>query len=531
MQNRDLTVPSRVIVTPLLVLGTVILFFRAMAAGNILLMSIVLAAPFVMMLIGRMDICFMALIMLTGADLYLPGFPTEFTLLDMFSVGLLVLLLVQHLLRHETRTETHVPLPLVFGFFIVLGVTIGMRGLGFRQLGSSLVGGMTYVRLASALVLYLLAAPLKLTAQQWKVALIGYCAIALLPAAADILYVFSHGRLSYLYVLVKPTGSVVAMLDVLESGQGIFRLKRLPGDELLLLALLVFAWRGQSKMAVGVLACAGLLLAGFTGHRLKIIMIIMFAGIFVFVSQKGRRWSLVVKYAAVVFAVVGVAALFASQLPLAMQRALSWIPFIDVSSEAELSAYGTTRWRLALWQRMLEMLPEYLFVGRGFAFDPTHLFGIYYPGRDPYHISWALTSHNYHNGPLGLLLDLGIFGMLLPLGILFAAGWRNLKATEYAWHDPDLSRIHKLVFAKYATLCLVFVFIYGDARMMLRELFLFALFLNQIVESDRMLAQEPVIAEAAAAAPPPEAERAPPPKALRSKLYSTLRDRNRFNRP
>jgi hypothetical protein len=81
---------------------------------------------------------------------------------------------------------------------------------------------------------------------------------------------------------------------------------------------------------------------------------------------------------------------------------------------------------------------------------------------DPY-IDWAIITHNYHSGPLSLLIDLGVPGFVT--GSLLAVGglvkqWRRLSMP---WVTPPLARLHAVLLASYAVELVRFFIIGGDA--------------------------------------------------------------------
>jgi len=504
--DRPLPRPLAILV-PVLIAGVVLAFYWCMARGMVLAAVLVALLPLAALLFSRLNTVFALLIVLAGADLYIPGFASELTLLDFFGLALLLILAFYASFTGKARPAGQALHPiLILLFFAVMGLTIAVRGFGFRQLGGGKIGGMSYVRLFTVLGLYLVAGPVYLTPRQWRLALLSYCFVALLPAVADMTYVFSGGKFFQLYQVVKPSPTVLSTLDVLRSGQGILRLKRLPGVDVVLLSLLLFRWRGPGKMPIILLTFLGIFLAGLTGFRLRLISIMLFVGVFVFVSAKNRRILTVVKFVGAVLALLLVAAIFASRLPVAVNRAMSWIPFLDVSREAEISAYGTTAWRLRLWQQMIDIAPHYLLVGRGFAFSPYDLSEVMpFVGIDRYDLAVALATHNYHNGPLGLLLDLGVAGLVVGMLVLIIPAFGVYRATREPWHDQRLALCYRLLLAKFAALLAVFVLIYGDTRLMPREMLLLLLFLERLRASDTRLAeaQASIAGDAATGKPKP----------------------------
>ena len=61
--------------------------------------------------------------------------------------------------------------------------------------------------------------------------------------------------------------------------------------------------------------------------------------------------------------------IFAEYLPFSIQRSLAWIPGIEISKVAALSAANTTSWRIELWTYLLDDISRYWLVGKGLTFD------------------------------------------------------------------------------------------------------------------------------------------------------------------
>jgi len=72
------------------------------------------------------------------------------------------------------------------------------------------------------------------------------------------------------------------------------------------------------------------------------------------------------------FTVLGCALLIpmASHLPIAMQRAISFLP-LDVDPMAKDGARASTEWRINMWKHLLPQIPQYFFVGKGYAIDAS----------------------------------------------------------------------------------------------------------------------------------------------------------------
>jgi hypothetical protein len=152
---------------------------------------------------------------------------------------------------------------------------------------------------------------------------------------------------------------------------------------------------------------------------------------------------------------------FADQLPLSVQRSISFLP-VQVSPVAREDAQITLDWRLDVWRLVLAQdVPKYFLLGKGYNFDSTDLYltqlgmarGIY-SGYE-----WVLVSNDYHNGPLTLIVPFGIFGMLA-----FAAFcWGTLRAlyANYRYGDPALIHINTFLLADFITSIVFYSIFFG----------------------------------------------------------------------
>jgi O-antigen ligase len=139
---------------------------------------------------------------------------------------------------------------------------------------------------------------------------------------------------------------------------------------------------------------------------------------------------------------------FAKYLPVSMQRSLSFLP-LDIDAAARLDAKGSLEWRLQMWSILLDEVPRYLWIGKGYAINPTDLYfatesirrGM---GKD---YEGALVSGDYHSGPLSVVIPFGIFGVLAFLWFIIAA--IRLLYRNYVFSDERLRNINTFFFAYF----------------------------------------------------------------------------------
>jgi hypothetical protein len=152
---------------------------------------------------------------------------------------------------------------------------------------------------------------------------------------------------------------------------------------------------------------------------------------------------------------------FADSLPLSMQRSLTFLP-VKVHPMARQDAQGSLDWRLSMWKVVAQEVPQYLWLGKGFAFSGVDLYLVNESIRRGYFELYEepLVTGNYHSGPLTLLVPFGIFGTV-AFGLFIFASWRVLR-WNYLYGDPELRNINTFLMAFFAARLIFFLIFYGQ---------------------------------------------------------------------
>jgi hypothetical protein len=161
---------------------------------------------------------------------------------------------------------------------------------------------------------------------------------------------------------------------------------------------------------------------------------------------------------------------FTEQLPKQVQRCLAFLP-VDVDPLVRADAEASTRWRVEMWKAVLPEVPRCLLLGKGYAIDRSDLelsddknhpfanyAGTYYA---------AMIASDFHNGPLSLLLPLGLWGFAF-FTWLAAAGIRVLHQ-NFVHGQPELKRINTFLLAAFIAQLVMFYFIFGSFQTQLAE--------------------------------------------------------------
>lgn len=399
---------------------------------------------------------------------FLPGHPTFFYAMVVISLSISV---VERILD---RNQPFLPAstvrwPLLL-FLVLIVITAKLTGgFGLKSMGSDVYGGKKYVGLVVGILSFFAITARPIPKQKAKLYVTLFFAGSFFSAISD-LYVYTPEPLRFIYALIPPSNNGMVSLDDMEVVLGKTRLAGIAGA-----AGAVWCWMLARhgfrncfltpKLWRPVLLGLMLAMVMLGGFRSSIMGLMMITGLLFFL-EKIHRTGLML--ALVLMGIMGSALLvpLAPHLPFTFQRALAFLP-LDISSEARMNADASTEWRLEIWRALLPQIPNYLLVGKGYAFS-KELFDeemgatAMFAGRtviDASQNALAL-SNDFHSGPLSLIIPFGIWAVLLWLWYWIAGFfvvWRN-----YRNGDPDLLIINRFLYVMFVAKCISFVFIFGD---------------------------------------------------------------------
>jgi len=246
-----------------------------------------------------------------------------------------------------------------------------------------------------------------------------------------------------------------------------------PGSErvsgLVTASLCLFCWLLARYGVAGVFnfarpwriaALAGAVILGALGGFRSILFLTGATFTILFFLEKLWRTRVLLILAAMT--TIGAALLvgFADKLPLTMQRTLSFLP-VEIDPMTAEDAANSTEWRVAMWKVALPIVPKYLLLGKGFTISADDIFMVQESAVRGYAASWeeSALAGNYHNGPLSVIIPLGIWGMAAFVW-LTVAGVRFLYTTHQN-SPPELRLINAFLFAFFLARILFFFFLFG----------------------------------------------------------------------
>ena len=301
---------------------------------------------------------------------FIPGKPLFWMVLAWLSAGIA---LGQYILNRKLKflNVPSVTRPLIFLVLVVLITARCTGGIGMQVMGSDTFGGKRYLILLSAIIGFfaMTSQPIPPRRAWLYVALffLGSATLAvgeLLPLLPTSLYFIfllfpvSSTRMGGDPIAGAPVISRLGGLAMAGSSIFIWMLCRYGIEQL-------FTWKRLGRLLVFLSAILLGLLGGFRGTLVTFLL--TFAILF-YLEGLMRSRLLPVLFILFLF-VTAVVLPFSDRLPLNIQRTLSVLP-VPIDPVARISAQASSQWRLEMWKNLLPQVPQYLILGKGYAFNP-----------------------------------------------------------------------------------------------------------------------------------------------------------------
>lgn len=358
-------------------------------------------------------------------------------------------------------------------YLCVLFVLMRVRGVGFGSLGATEGGGRIYFQqvVYSIIPLLFLLAPM-----EEKL----FLRLVFLHFVLSVTYVFSELTLIYgaglqsvvLRLLQLPTDALT--FDV--STTRYFGFRRIQSlfytcPKIIFAILMYYSARDVLSPkgwwvlpATAVVLFIGLL----SGHRANLIHTGIVLALIFWVQRAFTPRTI----AFIVFGLLAsivVVYLVAPMLPGAAQRAVSFLPGLDVRADVARDAAGTWQARMEVSRIGIGMIPQYFWLGRGFTRYP-HII----PGspESVQSVTFAVLQGHFLNGTIGLMVNTGVFGMIgATLFLLSGArlALRVLRRVRQTDFRTVLDRTATVIACLYLVNVVFFFFIEGNADWALRR--------------------------------------------------------------
>lgn len=409
---------------------------------------------------------------------FLPGAPYLWIIMSGISLGLTIL---QYVLKRNVKfiNVPSITWSLVFLMFVILMTAKLTGGIGIRAFGSdNAIGGKRYILLLGAIIGYFALTSYRIPPQKAGL----YVSLFFLGGLTSLVGSFGPwipNELRIVFALFP----VESLATRAEAEAQLF--SRLAGVALAGMSVLylIFARHGmaglfqlserwrflpfQFKGGFGINQPWRLLLlpaifwvvmmGGFRSHL--ITLAILFICLFYLEGLHKTRLLPVVFLTGIMLAVVSLP--FVDKMPLTIQRSISFLP-VNVSPLVRQSAESTTEWRLNIWREVIPTIPQYLLIGKGYSMDAKEMEAVddLNKFRNGVGDESAKLAGDYHNGPLSVIIPLGIFGVIGFLWFLIA-GFRVLL-NNYRYGDAALRKINTFLLAYFCTRVIIFLAIFGS---------------------------------------------------------------------
>ena len=389
---------------------------------------------------------------------FLPGKPQLWMLMVAITFGIAILnRIIQKQPAFIPTPSVTVPL-LLFGAVII--ITAKLRGgFGVQALGGATQGGKPYYYLLGGLLGYFALVSQPIPKHRAKL----YFSLFLLSGLVSVgsMLIYMAGPSFYFLYLIFPMGAA-AVQAMSESSGAIPRLAGLTvatssvGYSLLGL----FGIRGIMQRWWRVLLLLLVIALGTLGGYRSVLASFGLTFVILFIAEGLLRSPLfpgLLLTGALAFAAL---VPLSPKLPLPIQRSLSFLP-LPIQQRVRADAEGSLEWRYQIWRSTLPELPKYVWLGKGYAINPTELYLAQQAElrRRGVHGQGQLLTGDFHSGPLSLFVPFGSFGTLAFLAFLVSA----IRALylNYRYGSDELRLINRFLFAYFCSRVIFFFAAFG----------------------------------------------------------------------
>jgi len=385
-------------------------------------------------------------------------------------------------------------------YCVVLVITMLVRGFGLRILGSGQAGGRFYIQQLLCAVFPLLFAALQ-TNEKTLVKLLGvqYLLTGTF-LVADFAFTFGGVLAPALYFVELPVDAASFEYQSMRFGIRRFQSLALVSMGFFFLLLLFNHTRdfvGRKAVWLLPLTAIVLVVGLMSGHR---VVLVTTGFVMIFCVYAQRFFTIRNQLLALLVLLPAFALVYglAHRMPLAAQRAVAFLPGISIENTARADAVGTMTVRRTMFRIGMQMIPEYFWVGRGFARYLDEYSRLYDPTGTMAHINQGV----FYNGFVGLMVNTGVFGTAGMLLFIFGGTrvcWQIIRHLRTYGCEDIFSRACSVTAGIWMGSVISFIFLHGDSEYAMKT---FSLQAGVLILSHRLLRQR---LEDGAAAPEAEA--------------------------
>jgi hypothetical protein len=396
----------------------------------------------------------------TAVIFFLPGNPHLWLFIACMSLGISVL----H--RASSKEKKFINIPPITLSLIALGaitiITAQLTGgIGVRALGSDVYGGRRYIYLLGAIIGYFALTAHRIPMERSSL-WVGLFFLGAITSAIGELIPYVSGPFQFIFWIFPPN------FNLMRAGEVELGTTRLGGTWVAAIGIVYFL---VMKFGVSglldfrkpwrlLLLLAVLWMGMLSGFRSVIITAFLVFAVQFLLEGLHKTKLMPITIAFGIITLIAIVPL-ASKLPFTVQRALAIFP-LKLDPIAVLDAQGSTAWRVQMWKAVLPEIPEYIWLGKGYAVSTqdVSMMRVWRESAD-FAANWdSAIVGDYHNGPLSVILPFGIWGSIAFLWFIIAA-WR-LMHFNFMYGDPQLKRINTVLYSIFIMRVIFFFGVFGS---------------------------------------------------------------------
>ena len=354
--------------------------------------------------------------------------------------------------RHFIRVPS-ITMPLI-AFVIVIWITAKMNGgIGMHAFGSDVYGGRKYMILFIGIAGYFALTSRPIPPEKARL----YASLYFLGGITTIigdLYPIAPSWMNFVFHFFPPSiGAIQGGFNL-----GTTRLAGL-GNAASVLFLWMLARYGLRGIFLGGKLWRPVLLVifgifGLTGGFRSTLYIMGLSFAFMFFAEGLHRTRLLGVFILTGALAAALLVPLSDKLPQTFQRAMTIIPGLHVTAEAQAAAEASTNWRFQMWTALLPQVPPHLLVGKGFTISQEDYnqmlnnaggagYGMGFRTIDAADQGLALAN-DYHNGMLSLVLGFGVWGVIAVVWLMFAG--LRVMYLNLRYGRPELYTFNAMLF-------------------------------------------------------------------------------------
>ena len=392
---------------------------------------------------------------------FLPGTPKIWYLLALLSLCFTLAARAINKRRMLSYKPLSYCMLAIGGVAIFTGVLRG--GVGMRAMGSEMYGGKSFAYIILAIIGYFALSSVKIPKRKVLIYVLLFFLGTLTLISSNLVYLLGP-QFWYLYLFVPVDYAVgQAQADFLKS-----EVVRYGGVGFALMGVYFYMmirygirgildFRYLWRIIILLMVIAGSLVGGFRSTLIIYILIFAIQFFLEGLHKTKYLWGIIGA------AIIGVSFLypFAKELPFSIQRSLSFMPGLQIDLAAKADADASIEWRLKIWSVMWPQVGNYLLLGKGFVYDSSDIYLAQESIKRGFMQTedYAVIVGDYHNGPLSILIPLGIWGLLAFIA-LNIVGLRMLYLF-YKNGDPDLYMFNQGMLALFIARLVYFWLFFG----------------------------------------------------------------------